>query len=61
MVFLILLGVVIIVCPLLMVVLLKTGIIKSDSKSESFCPHGYEDFGCQPCCPLYEHCWGKRE
>ena len=25
------------------------------------CPHGYDDFGCQPECPLYEHCWGKRE
>ena len=26
-----------------------------------FCPHGYDDFGCQPCCPLYEHCWGEQE
>ena len=25
------------------------------------CPHGYDSFGCQPECPLYEHCWGKRE
>ena len=25
------------------------------------CPHGYDDFGCQPACPLYEHCWGPRE
>ena len=24
------------------------------------CPHGYDDFGCQPSCPLYEHCWGKK-
>ncbi|MBE6197721.1 MAG: hypothetical protein E7141_03470 [Rikenellaceae bacterium] len=25
------------------------------------CPHGYDDFSCQPCCPLYEHCWGEKK
>ena len=25
------------------------------------CPHGYDSFGCQPECPLYEHCWGPRD
>ena len=29
--------------------------------SEWRCPFGYDSFGCQPHCPLYEHCWGKRE
>lgn len=22
------------------------------------CPWGYHDYGCQPECPLHEHCWG---
>ena len=25
------------------------------------CPYGYQDYGCQPICPLYEHCWGSRQ
>ncbi len=25
------------------------------------CPHGYHDYGCQPICPLYEHCWGSQQ
>ena len=29
--------------------------------SEEACPHGYDDFGCQPSCPLYRHCWGEDE
>ena len=36
-------------------------LLRNNTTSEDFCPHGYESFGCQPCCPLYEHCWGKRE
>ncbi len=23
------------------------------------CPWGYHNYGCQPECPLHEHCWGK--
>ena len=26
---------------------------------EEWCPHGYDDFGCQPSCPLYRDCWGE--
>ena len=22
------------------------------------CPWGYHDYGCQPNCPMHEHCWG---
>ena len=22
------------------------------------CPWGYHNYGCQPECPLHEHCWG---
>ncbi|MBR2859900.1 MAG: hypothetical protein IKB90_07475 [Alistipes sp.] len=33
----------------------------SGQHQEWRCPHGYDSFGCQPHCPLYEHCWGKRE
>ena len=29
--------------------------------SSSWCHFGYESFGCQPECPLYEHCWGSRD
>ena len=33
----------------------------SADSAEWHCPHGYDDFGCQPSCPLHEHCWGKEE
>jgi len=23
------------------------------------CPWGYHNYGCQPECPLHEHCWGS--
>ena len=32
-----------------------------DNYSGGGCPFGYDSFGCQPHCPLYEHCWGKRD
>ncbi len=32
-----------------------------DSLDDHFvCPHGYDDFGCQPECPLYAECWGNQ-
>ena len=46
------------------VVAIAVFIVKCTTSRESgdwACPHGYDDFGCQPACPLYEHCWGKRE
>ena len=33
----------------------------SDNNAGEKCPHGYDNFNCHPECPLYEHCWGKRD
>ena len=33
----------------------------SGNNAGGWCPHGYDSFGCQPECPLYEHCWGPRK
>ena len=32
-------------------------VAKVNKGSEEACPHGYDDFGCQPSCPLYRDCW----
>ena len=34
--------------------------VRARTYRKNFCPHGYEYFGCQPDCPLYEHCWGEK-
>ena len=49
-----------IVCVVAIAVFIATCTTSRESGDWS-CPHGYDDFGCQPECPLYEHCWGKRE
>jgi hypothetical protein len=36
-------------------------VAKDYEGSEWACPHGYDDFGCQPSCPLHRHCWGEDE
>ncbi|MBQ2027568.1 MAG: hypothetical protein II214_06690 [Alistipes sp.] len=36
-------------------------VLRNSTPTEEFCPHGYDDFACQPSCPLYENCWVKRD
>lgn len=45
----------------ILIFLIVKSLVGGDANSDFYCPHGYESFGCQPCCPLYEHCWGKRD
>ena len=47
---------------LILFVIIILVVTKGDNRGgASRCPFGYDYFGCQPECPLYEHCWGKRD
>ncbi|MBR6655631.1 MAG: hypothetical protein IKL20_03385 [Alistipes sp.] len=49
---------ILLICVLVGVVM---GVAASNSSNADLsCMFGYDDFGCQPHCPLYDHCW-KRE